>query len=289
MYRQNPIYVPEPQIRARRVSSTAGSSRGRDFQVINHLKSTSVKPSFSIRFQKRRVVRAFTLIELLVVIAIIAILASLLLPALARSKESGLRAACKSNLHQIAIAIQIYSNDNGDHLPDLRQAPFTSHPPTAEGNWTWDIAVPFINQILANGGTRNIFYCPSNKQFNSDLTWFYNLSNNVNFQITGYLWFIQGANQVPVSYYRTNLFGTMQQPPGETELVLDDVVSLGGDYTYIKAGSLNGVAGIAQRTSHLLNSRPAGGNIMFEDTHVSWRRFQDMTNHFVGGSPLYQF
>jgi prepilin-type N-terminal cleavage/methylation domain-containing protein len=233
--------------------------------------------------------RAFTLIELLVVIAIIAILASLLLPALTRAKESANRVACKSNLHQIAIAIQMYGNDNHDQLPDLRKAPFTSMPPRAEGAWSWDISVPFINAIINYGGTRNIFYCPSNKQFNSDLTWGYDTNNNVNFKITGYLWFIAGANQVLPMYYRTNLLGTPEQPPSKTELVLDDVVSLNGDYTYIKGGSLNGNTQVKQRTNHLLGSRPAGGNIMFEDTHVEWRKFESMTNRFYGGQPLYQF
>src|SRR6185369_17185959 len=56
--------------------------------------------------------RGFTVIELLVVIAIIAILAALLLPSLARSKEMARRVKCASNLHQFGVAHTLYADDN---------------------------------------------------------------------------------------------------------------------------------------------------------------------------------
>jgi prepilin-type N-terminal cleavage/methylation domain-containing protein/prepilin-type processing-associated H-X9-DG protein len=99
--------------------------------------------------------QAFTLMELLVVIAIIGIVIVLLLPALARTQETGRSTVCLNNLHQIGIGLQLYVQDNQNRLPVMYDLPTNGVASTHA----------VINKVLLPYlGISNVFRCPSDNQ-----------------------------------------------------------------------------------------------------------------------------
>jgi prepilin-type N-terminal cleavage/methylation domain-containing protein/prepilin-type processing-associated H-X9-DG protein len=110
------------------------------------------------RLVSRQQGRGFTLIELLVVIAIIGILAGLLLPTLSKAKRRAQAIACRSNLHQIGLAVNLFTDEHNSHLPEvepLPSDPLYLHPP-----------LPRLSEALGSylGGTNSgVLHCPEDR------------------------------------------------------------------------------------------------------------------------------
>ncbi|HEY4329058.1 MAG TPA: prepilin-type N-terminal cleavage/methylation domain-containing protein [Phycisphaerae bacterium] len=214
----------------------------------------------------------FTLIELLVVVAIIALLIAILLPSLGRARKQAKNVTCLANLKSDGTALYNYATQNNGKLPADG---------LMEGQLFWDMEANLTDFVMGdNGIVRKTYYCPLNLQQNVPNLW--NLSGAVGAAAThralGYFYILQ-RNNLSINGLKLPKFAkskvTSSAMAEDGELITDIVISDAAGQVFDSL-PFSGGGGVNLGTSHMADTKPSGGNILFLDGHADVRKYSQM-------------